>query len=279
MTHSRTLCLTTLLLLPAAALAQAPMKPMKPMAPMKAAAASPFDGTWKVDMTTAKMSGKPFILKVTKKGEYSCNCVPPEKFKADGKPHPVKGNPYIDMGTATIASPSELDLSYTKNGKTVLTETVTAGADGETGTFKGTDSTATNAAPVDFSYDMKRTGKAPKGAHAVSGTWVPATASSSDNGLTTTYTVAGTTLTMTSPTGQSYTATLGGPQAPYKGDPGTSTVKVKLIGTDTLEETDYRDGKVAVVTTTTVAPDGKTAKVVTDMKLNDHHFEATANKV
>jgi hypothetical protein len=72
--------------------------------------------------------------------------------------------------------------------------------------------------------------------------------------------VSGDEITMTNPTGQSYTAKLNGTDAPVKGYPGYTSVSVKMIGKDTLLETDKRDSKVIGVFKMTVAADGKTAK-------------------
>jgi hypothetical protein len=66
---------------------------------------------------------------------------------------------------------------------------------------------------------------------------------------------------MTTPTGQSYTAKLDGSDAAMKGDPGTTSVSVKMLGKDIFEETDKRNGKVIGVMKMTLAGDGKTAKV------------------
>ncbi len=100
----------------------------------------------------------------------------------------------------------------------------------------------------------------------------------SDNGLMWTYKVSGDKLTMTAPTGQSYTAKLNGPEAPFKGDPGVTSVAVKMMGKDTLEETDYRDGKAISVAKMMVAPDGKTAKIMVDDQLHGTKSEFTAMK-
>jgi hypothetical protein len=82
---------------------------------------------------------------------------------------------------------------------------------------------------------------------------------------------------MTNPTGQSYTAKLDGTDAPMKGDPGITSVAVKMLGKDTLEETDKRDGKVIGIFKMTVAPDGKTAKASFDDELQKRTtaFDAT----
>jgi hypothetical protein len=89
----------------------------------------------------------------------------------------------------------------------------------------------------------------------------------SDNAIVWSYMLMGDSLMMTSKTGQSYTAKLDGTDAPMKGDPGVTSVSLKLVGKNTLVETDKRDGKPVSVMTMTLAPDGKTAKAVVDDKL------------
>ena len=84
----------------------------------------------------------------------------------------------------------------------------------------------------------------------------------SSNGVTLSLKVEGDTVHMTTPTGQSYTAKLDGTDAPYNGDPGITTVSVKRIDKNTIEETDKRDGKAITVTRITVSPDGKTMNFV-----------------
>src|SRR5208337_5113462 len=118
----------------------------------------------------------------------------------------------------------------------------------------------TNAAPVTGKGEATRVAKGPAGANAISGSWRTTKIENiSDNGITWTYKVSGNELTMTTPTGQSYTAKLDGTEAPMKGDPGITSVSVKMHGKDTLEETDKRDGKVISFSKMTVASDGKSA--------------------
>jgi hypothetical protein len=54
-----------------------------------------------------------------------------------------------------------------------------------------------------------------------------------------------------------------------KGDPGVTSVSVKMMGKNTLVETDKRGDKIVSVTTLTVAPDGKSAKAVAEDKLGN----------
>ena len=85
----------------------------------------------------------------------------------------------------------------------------------------------------------------------------------------------GNQVTMTNPTGQSYTATFNGPDAPMKGDPGINAVSVKRMG-NTLQEVDKHDGKIIGIMRVTVSADGKTAKAsYTDTRQNrTTHFDA-----
>ncbi len=50
-----------------------------------------------------------------------------------------------------------------------------------------------------------------------------------ENALLTTFKTIGDKVTMSTPTGQSYSVKIDGPQAPYKGDPGVTTVSMKKI--------------------------------------------------
>ena len=74
---------------------------------------------------------------------------------------------------------------------------------------------------------------------------------------------------MTNGSGQTYTAKLDSTDSPMKGDPGITSVSVKIMGKNALEETDKRDGKVIAVFKMTVANDGKTAKASVDDKMQN----------
>jgi len=100
----------------------------------------------------------------------------------------------------------------------------------------------------------------------------------SDNAIKWTYKINGDEITMTNPTGQSYTAKLGGSDAPMKGDPGVTSVSVKMLDKNTFEETDKRDGQVLSVFKLTVAADGKTAKASAYDKRSDRTTDFDAVK-
>ena len=231
---------------------------------------SPFDGTWKIDMNKVTFPQKPDVF-VLQNGMYSCKtCTPPYTIKADGTDQKVTGHPYFDTVAIKVVNDHEIQETDKKGGKTVATSETTVSPDGKTATFTFTDASNTNGgAPVKGKGTSTQVAKGPAGSHAASGSWrVDKLESLSDNAIVWTYKVKGDELTMTNPTGQTYTAKLNGPDAPMKGDPGVTSVSLKKMG-NTLEETDKRDGKVIGVLKLTVAADGKTAKAsFTDTRQN-----------
>ncbi len=247
--------------------------------PLLAAAQSPFDGTWKVDMNKVDFPKKPDIY-LLQNGMYACkSCVPAYEIKADGEDQKVSGHPYYDTVAIKVVNDHEIEETDKKDGKVVATTKVTVAPDGKTLTYDFTDSSNTNAAPVTGKGEAMRVAKGPAGSNAVSGSWRNTKMESlSDNAITWTYKVDGDMLTMTSLTGQTYTAKMDGTEAPMKGDPGVSTVSVKMLGKDTLEETDRRDGKVISVSKSTVTSDGKTMKIDSDDKMRGTTMKFEAMK-
>jgi hypothetical protein len=246
---------------------------------LPAVAQNAFDGTWKFNLNDAQFPKKPDVF-LLQNGMYHCKtCVPPIDVKADGQDQPVTGHPYYDSVSIKVVDDRTIEEVDKKNGKTVATSKTVVGSDGKTANFEFTDSSNTNADPVTGKGIVTQVAKGPAGSHAVSGSWVTSRMDTlSDNGLMVTYKVEGDTLSMASPTGQSYVAKLDGTDAPYKGDPGTTSVSVKSIGKNTIEETDKRDGKVISVAHMTVGSDGKTMTVKVEDKLRGSNSQFTATK-
>ena len=171
-----------------------------------------------------------------------------------------------------------VEFTYKKDGKTVGTYKTAVSSDGKTTTTEFDDSSASTE-PVTGKFDATRVGNAPSGAHLLSGSWRPTkTESLSNNAAKVTFRVDGDTLYMTSPIGQSYAAKLDGSDAPYKGDPGTTSVSVKRISKNVFEETDKRNGKVISIARMTVSPDGKTLTMDMTDKEHGTTFQLIADK-
>jgi hypothetical protein len=247
--------------------------------PVLVVAQSAFDGTWKVDMNKAQLPKKPdeYLLK---DGMYNCKtCVPPVNIKADGQDQKVTGSPYYDSASIKVVDDRSIEETDKKDGKTVATSKSTVSPDGNTLVVEFSDSSDSNADPVTGKAESTRVAKGPAGAHAISGSWRNSKVENmSDNALLVTFKLEGDTLTMSSPTGQAYTAKLDGTDAPYKGDPGINSVSVKRKGNDTIEETDKRDGKVINIARITVAPDGKSMTIAVTDKLHGTTSEFPAQK-
>src|ERR1035441_8270277 len=120
-----------------------------------------------------------------------------------------------------------------KNGKTVATWKMMVATEGSTATFEFADSTYSDSDPVVGNGTMNRVAKTKRpaaGSHAISGSWqISKMESVTNNALMFTLRLEDDSLSMTNPTGQSYTAKLDGTDAPYKGDPGINSVSVMRL--------------------------------------------------
>lgn len=249
------------------------------LASAPAIAQNAIDGTWKFNLSDAQFPKKPDVY-LLQNGKYQCKtCVPPIDVKADGQDQPVSGDPYLDSVSIKVVDDRTIEEIDKKNGKTVTTSKTVVSPDSKTAAFEFTDSSNTNADPVMGKGSITRVAKGPTGSHAISGSWVTSKMDTlSDNGLVVTFKVEGDSLKMSNQTGQSYVAKMDGTDAPYKGDPGTTSVSVKSAGKNTIEETDKRDGKVITVARMTVAPGGKTMMLMVEDKLRGTNSQFTATK-
>jgi len=247
--------------------------------PLAAYAQNQFDGTWKVDMNKVDFPKKPDVY-LLQNGMYECKtCVPMINVKADGSDQKVTGHPYFDTMAMKVVSDHEVEETDKKDGKVVATSKMMVSPDDKTMTVEFTDSSNTNAAPVTGTGVAERVAKGPAGSNAISGSWrTKKMEGLSDNAITWTYKVSGDELTRNNESGQTYTAKLNGTEAPMKGDPGVSSVSVKMMGKDTLVETDSRDGKVVSVTKMTASADGKMLHIVSDDKIHGTSMKFEASK-
>lgn len=247
------------------------------LAPVLLFAQSPFDGTWHTNMDQTKLSPKPIVFAV-QGGMYDCSsCVPKVNVKADGQPQSVADQTYDTIGVHVIDA-SSVQFITKKNGKPDFEQTRTVSADGNTLTVKTTSHPPDSNQTVTSEVMATRIGKAPAGSNGTSGSWQLDKVNVSENGLTTTYKSEGDELTMSMPTGESYTAKLDGKDYPVKGAYSYNSVSLKRINDRTIEETHKRDGKVVEVSKITVAPDGKTMTVVATSTLTDRTSTYVAQK-
>jgi len=240
-------------------------------------AQSPFDGTWKTDLSKTKFSPTPLTFYISA-GWYHCvSCSPAYDVAADGQDHPVSGQSYDTIGV-TVVDAHTLSVVAKKGSAVSFEQTRTVSADDKTLDVKTTHHPQSGGVPTTFETVAKRSGSLPSGVHATSGDWIIQKLSGSENGLLTTYKTSGDEITMSTPTGETYTAKFDGSDYPVKGEYSYDAVSLKKINSHSFEETDKRNGTVVDVSTTTVSPDGKTMTVVDRHKLTGRVDTFTATK-
>lgn len=240
-------------------------------------AQSPFDGTWHVNMNQTKFSPKPIGFYIGQEWYHCTTCNPEVVVQADGQDHAVTGQPYDTM-SVKIVDPNTIAITTKKAGNVDAESTRAVSANGKTLTVKITAHPMSGGDPVTTEATATRIGIAPSGVHATSGNWKLDKVKQSDNGLTTTYKSNGDEITMTSPTGETYTAKLDGTDAPVKGAYSYDTVSLKKIDAHTIEETDKRAGNVVDVAKMTVSSDGKKMTIVETSKPTDRTSTYVATK-
>lgn len=207
-------------------------------------AASPIDGTWKAEVSSAKLSTKPDVWSI-KDGIYDCtSCTPPYKIAADGSMQPVAGREYWDAAAITVIDANTLSMTRYRAAAAIGTTKLTLSPDGQMLTYVGTSSDNAKGMTTTSTSMAKRVGPAPAGAHAASGSWqaVNDGAQIAEENLILTLAMKGRAVTMTLGTGEHYTATIGGPKVPFVGDKAGAMVAITAAGKG-FTETDYVKGK------------------------------------
>ncbi len=235
-------------------------------AAVASSAQSPFDGTWKTDLSRTKFSPKPLTFYISG-GWYHCvSCSPAFDVLADGQDHAVAGQSW-DTISVTIVDPHTIAIITRKGSSVDYEQTRTVSADGKTLTVKSTGHPRSGGPPTNFVTISRRSGSPHPDVHATSGNWIVEHQTGSANALLTTYKTNGDEITMTSPTGESYTAKFDGNDYPVRGSYGWDAVSLRKINSHTIEETDKRAGTVTNVTTLIVSSDGRTMTAVDTNKL------------
>ena len=229
--------------------------------PVIATAQSVFDGTWKTDIKTIDYPAKPVVYEI-KGGMYECkSCAFKAVVKADGKDQKIDGNPYADTMAVKIIDEFHVDVTSKKAGKVVSQSKFAVSTDKNSMQRESTNNSPNNAEVVKGVTSYARVAYDKNGTNQLSGAWRAQKAEKiSDNGLKVTYKSDGAMMNMTQPTGESYSAKTDGTDAAYQGDPGVTSVSVK-VKKNVLEENYKRDGKAVSMAKMEVDATGKKARV------------------
>ncbi|HKK45115.1 MAG TPA: hypothetical protein VJ964_06305 [Balneolaceae bacterium] len=234
------------------------------MIPMPVLAQNVFNGTWKVDPGSYKTTMQ--VTFTLKNGVYRVQSTgqPAYHIKADGDFHKVLGQPGFDAESVRIINDHTVQTTREKNGKKFRKATFSVNSDGNSGT--ASVEVTINDHHLKYNSTWERVTKGPAGSHAISGTWrmqrVPHSTLS-----TMTYKIQGNSINFHSSTGDSYHAKLDGTETTVTGDKPGEKTSVVMLSSHKLRELYWVKNKIGNVSVTTVANDGKTAKVV------DHNLD------
>ena len=246
-------------------------------APASLLAQSPFDGTWLTNEGQSKLSQQPYVFSVNKGIYDSPSYNPKIHVKADGTDQPVMGQ-FWDSISVREVDPKSIAVTGKKAGKIIYEQIRTVSDDGNTLTSKQAFHPETGNEVMNSEATYTRLGTGPAGANGTSGSWRMNALKMSENARATTYKSAGDELSMSDPTGESYTAKLDGKDYPVKGAYSYNVVSLTRINERTIVETDNRDGKVVYVSRMTVSPDGKKMTVVFTDKRTGRTSTSVADK-
>ena len=235
------------------------------LAPVMLFAQSPFDGTWKTLNDQSKFPKKPLTYSLSN-GIYD-STVPTTKIhiKADGQDHPVSGLPWDTLAVKEVDAHT-LQLVTKKNGKVVYEQTRTASDDGKTITTKDTVHSPDSDQTTTSEETLDRVGERSPGSHATSGSWKLQKVSQEENQLLETYRRNGDELTWSNRAGESWAAKFDGKAYLVKGSFVYDSVSLEQVNDRTIKESFKHDGKLSIVNTVTVSPDGKKLTTVVDDK-------------
>ena len=214
------------------------------------AMAGPFDGTWKADANSTQLNARLKVQSISN-GVYRCSsCIHPFSIPADGKPHAV----LLDENGKNVESVSVINartivIKDTKGNQLIETSTLTAMPDGKSLRVI-TKEIGANGKIITTQELRRRVAPGPRGSHAISGSWQDYKIEKVDEtALIITLKETGGVLHMSTATGQSYEARIGGPAVPIKGDRGGTMASLRRTAPMTLVETDTVKGKVVAVNT------------------------------
>jgi hypothetical protein len=234
-------------------------------------AQSPFDGTWKTDLSkTQYQGGKPSTCLLQNGTYQDSSSVPKINIKADGTDQAVQGSRNYDTLAVKVVDDKTVEFTEKKAGKVVFTGKRIVSADGKTATYEFTYYPEGSKQPVTGKGTYVRVAAGPAGSHAISGSWrMQKMLSESENALMVTFKSTTDGLMMSRPTGGSYDAKFDGKDYPVKGNPNVSTVSLTKVSDRSFDETYKRDGKIVAVYHWTVSADGKAITEKTENKETD----------
>ena len=240
--------------------------------------ASPFSGNWVADLDT--QSGLATDTYLVRDGHYACvTCEPPRSYPADGKLHPVIGDPDVTAESVSVTGPGMI-VTHLVGPPLDRVTTMTVAPDNQTSTYISIDHRPGIEVPLRTEYLARRIAPTPMGAHPVSGTWQGvAYVEVPEIVRTTSLRLEGDRFSLSTPLGTSFVARLGGGYVPVRSAHADGvTVAVRRITPRQIEERAARGGQLLVVRTFTLSADGRSLEIATTDPARGTTFRATSHR-
>lgn len=217
-----------------------------------------FSGRWRMDTTSIAGDTKPTVFQVSD-GRFKRD--DNARITADGRPHPVADDLYVDEQTISIDSDHLVKEVDKIRGKLAYTVDYCLSPDGDTLTSHVASYTSPDGNPARSETVKRRVGSAKKGAHLLTGMWkrVSVTADARNDWI---LKLDGNRFSQRTDGGSGYDALIGGPPVGLDGDNSGVRVQITRPRPDIIVETDFAaKGTVDDTFSMQLMPDGKTIHV------------------
>ena len=218
----------------------------------------PFSGRWRIDTTSVTGNTKPTVFEV-RDGRFKRD--DNASITADGRPHLVADDLYIDEQTVSIESDHLIKEVDRIRGKLAYTVDYSISPDGNTLTWYVANYTSPDGKAARSETVQLRVGPTRKGAHLLTGTWkrVSVTADARNDW---TLKLEGNRFSQRTDGGSGYDAIIGGPPVKLDGDNSGVRAQITRPRLDLIVETDFAaNGTIDDTFSMRLMPDGKTIHV------------------
>lgn len=218
----------------------------------------PFSGRWRMDTTSLTDDTKPTVFRV-RDGRFKRD--DNSSITADGRPHSVADDLYVDEQTISIDSDHIVKEVDKIRGKLAYTVDYIVSPDGNTLTWHVASFTSPDGNAARSETVQRRVGLAEKGAHLLTGTWkrVSVTADAGHDWI---LKLEGNRFSQHTDGGSGFDAIIGGPPVRLAGDNSGVRAQITRPRPDLIVETDFSaEGTVDDTFSMQLLPDGKTIHV------------------
>ncbi len=226
-----------------------------------AATATPdhsFSGRWRIDTKSITGDAKPTVFEVSN-GRFKRD--DNASITADGRPHAVADDLYVDEQTISIDSDHRVKEVDKIRGKLAYTVDYIISPDDNTLTWHVASYTGPDGKAVRSETVQRRVGSPKKGAHLLSGSWkrVSVTADAGNDWI---LKLEGNRFSQRTDGGSGYDAIIGGPPVKLDGDNSGVRAQITRPRPDLIVETDFAaNGTIDDTFSMRLMPDGKTIRV------------------